>query len=976
MSERRGRGGFRGGDGGRGGGRGGGYSYRGGGGGGRGGRGGAGGGGSGGGSRGRRGGRGGGGRGRGGGGGGGFSANGSKDNSRWRGARGGSYTNSRTDRPPTLRPTPLTADEIKQLIAASPLDLTPAYLSPHLCHYTAGTTEQQAGITQYVSANDAPFTAIIKQRCSDFIVNEINTTHDTIHLTSLAPPPNTTTATTTATSYPPPSPTATTALSTLTSPSLAAAFVQWLAGEVRREDEWRSTHPQPKKPEGGEFVFECELDKDGRRAMHQLFREEWSYVVTDAVDVKRQGEQSKETEVKQAENEPETDIAMVQPTDADGSKRKLDTAEAGEEETSAYTKRQKVDDSTATATATASLTSTAPLPTGQPSSTIKCIRVRLASLTSKRAVDHRDDHIWPRSRPLYLHFTLYKENITTIEALTLLSHSLKLPFRILSFAGTKDKRGCTTQRCSAYKVAAEKLVRVGGDVRGMWLGDYTYEANGLRLGDLDGNEFGIVLRDVQGIDSEELQRRLSQLAGRGFVNYYGMQRFGTGSLPTHVVGRAIIRGDWKLACSLLLGVREGENREVQAAREYMRDTHDVLGTLDRLPWYCRVERKLLEGMREMGVVALSNCVGGVPRMMRMLWLRGWQSWCWNRMCSERWRMDGERVLVGDLVIRRTEEGKKAAEEEEKMDDAEAAVEPTAAANGDAAPAVDAEAEDVALDELEDDVAADLPTTSDVHVITQDDIDQQRYALTDVVLPLPGTDIRYPTHALGAAYTAMLADEAITADMMKARGEGALKGSYRYMLEMAEGLSWQLHTYKDVKTPLIATDIEKILRDRKLARDATRAADPPQQQQQQQTASEESGQRTGGAEGWQGEGMRAVVLRFRLRSSVYATMLLRELTHSSTSTADQKQLTEASEERERNREREERRKWREGGLRHRHEAAAAQADGQQGGEAAAEHTETAVEGDGVDGENEADRVEDGGGEEDEDEPGLSIAAEAE
>jgi len=762
---------------------------------------------------------------------------------------------------------------------------------------------------------------------------------------------------------------------------LAAAFVEWLAAEVAREEEWRSTHPQPKKPEGGEFVFECELDKEGRRAMHQLFRDEWPYVVTDAVDVKTTEGKEDDKAVQPVNDEPvEADAVMTESTDAAGNKRKLEVEEKAEEEESTDNKRVKVDHPPSTTPTTTTPSDTTAPPTATPATpaapAIKCIRVRLASLTNKRSVDHRDDHIWPRTRPAYLHFTLYKENITTIEALTLVSHSLKLPFHILSFAGTKDKRACTTQRCSAYRVAAEKVARIGGDVRGMWLGDYSYEDSGLRLGDLSGNEFGIVLRDVCGVESGELQRRLSQLAERGFVNYYGMQRFGTGSLPTHVVGRAILRGDWKLACSLLLGVRDGENGEVRRAREYMRDTHDVLGTLDRLPWYCRVERKLLEGMRDMGVGALSNCVNGVPRMMRMLWLRGWQSWCWNRMCSERWRMGGERLLVGDLVIRRTEA---AAAEEKKVEETEAKTESTAA-TGDAAPSAAGEAEEVGVDDIEDDVAADLPTTSDVHVITQDDIDQQRYSATDIVLPLPGTDIHYPTNALGAAYTAMLAEEDVTTDMMRARGEGALKGSYRYMVEVAAGLTWQLRTYKDVRRPLIETDIDKLHREKR-AREAAKAAAGEQQQGEEDKAppseAETSEQQAGSDEGWQGDGMRAVVLRFRLRSSVYATMLLRELTHSSTSTTHQKQLTEESEERVRNKEREERRKWREGGVRYLHSAGSTseqteQADGVAGS------ADVAVDGDGMDGDGESyEETIEGGGEaeevqeEDEQEPGMRV-----
>jgi tRNA(Glu) U13 pseudouridine synthase TruD len=42
------------------------------------------------------------------------------------------------------------------------------------------------------------------------------------------------------------------------------------------------------------------------------------------------------------------------------------------------------------------------------------------------------------------------------------------------------------------------------------------------------------------------------LKNKGFINYYGMQRFGTGSIPTHAVGRCVLNGDWKLAIDYIL----------------------------------------------------------------------------------------------------------------------------------------------------------------------------------------------------------------------------------------------------------------------------------------------------------------------------------------------------------------------------------------------------------------------------------------
>ena len=48
----------------------------------------------------------------------------------------------------------------------------------------------------------------------------------------------------------------------------------------------------------------------------------------------------------------------------------------------------------------------------------------------------------------YTHFTLYKENKDTMDAISILSGLLRTNQKTFTFAGTKDKRGITTQRVS------------------------------------------------------------------------------------------------------------------------------------------------------------------------------------------------------------------------------------------------------------------------------------------------------------------------------------------------------------------------------------------------------------------------------------------------------------------------------------------------------------------------------------------------
>lgn len=72
--------------------------------------------------------------------------------------------------------------------------------------------------------------------------------------------------------------------------------------------------------------------------------------------------------------------------------------------------------------------------------------------------------------------------------------------------------------------------------------------------------------DVRADSPETIERAMATLRTRGFINYYGMQRFGTAPVPTHVIGLALLRGEWALAAQLILMPREGEFDDMQHAR--------------------------------------------------------------------------------------------------------------------------------------------------------------------------------------------------------------------------------------------------------------------------------------------------------------------------------------------------------------------------------------------------------------------------
>jgi len=62
----------------------------------------------------------------------------------------------------------------------------------------------------------------------------------------------------------------------------------------------------------------------------------------------------------------------------------------------------------------------------------------------------------------------------------------------IKHAGTKDKRGNTTQMLSVRKLNANNVAKV--NARNIWTGNYVYKDSTLKLGALKGNRFRIVLR--------------------------------------------------------------------------------------------------------------------------------------------------------------------------------------------------------------------------------------------------------------------------------------------------------------------------------------------------------------------------------------------------------------------------------------------------------------------------------------------------
>ena len=446
----------------------------------------------------------------------------------------------------------------------------------------------------------------------------------------------------------------------------------------------------------------------------------------------------------------------------------------------------------------------------------------------------------------YLHFTVYKENRETMEIASMIAKFLRVPGKAVRYAGTKDRRGVTCQHFCIHKGKVARVNSLAKGLNGAILGLFVYNDRGLGLGDLQGNEFHIAIRDVKthGPDSGPdalaavVLRSFESLREKGFINYFGLQRFGTFSISTHVLGIHLLKDEWASAAELILAEQDRILPESMEARRVWTTLKDAAAAVRLMPRRCLAEHNVLTQLAKEKKVgdaypanAYFKAIMQIPRNLRLIYVHAYQSYVWNLVVSRRFELFGLEVQEGDLVI-----------VEEKNADGRLVTE-----------IVDGE-------EFAEDVAG---TPSDkVRALTASDVALGKYSIYDVVLPTPGYDVTYPANPqLMEVYEKVMARDGLDPHKMARRvKEFLLAGLYRVVMMKPTNLSYEILKYTDAADPILRTDLEILAHKEETSEVLDRVVQ----------STDPAAERT------------AVVLKMRLGVSSYATMALREFMRADTS----------------------------------------------------------------------------------------------
>lgn len=383
-----------------------------------------------------------------------------------------------------------------------------------------------------------------------------------------------------------------------------------------------------------------------------------------------------------------------------------------------------------------------------------CVRLREKGRPKKRTAEDN------RQEDVYTAFTLCKENLETLEAISYMVAELGVLPSDFTYAGIKDKRAITFQSMVVKKVSPQRLNEKAVEFkkRGILLFAVRSVSKPLKLGRLQGNHFDIVVRDIKQhvSDVKETQTSLENLVNEavenvkasGFVNYYGPQRFGNAqSVQSDQVGLALLKEDFVSAVHLFFTPEEGDDPHNQA-KLHFHQTENAKEALLLMPLSKARERLMLRAMNRYGT-GPDGCAQAwlsLPHGMRIFYLHSYCSRVWNEAVAHRLSTLGPKVKQGDLVQKATR----------KQYD------------------------------------CDESSTNQIHVVTEEEEKEQVYTLGQVVLPMPGNTVKYPENAMGAWYRERLIRDGLEHCRFRVSSlKMNVPGCYRPLLAFPRNLNYRL-----------------------------------------------------------------------------------------------------------------------------------------------------------------------------------------
>ena len=235
----------------------------------------------------------------------------------------------------------------------------------------------------------------------------------------------------------------------------------------------------------------------------------------------------------------------------------------------------------------------------------------------------------------YTTFNLVKINKDTFEAVRLISDALGIAPKAIEYAGLKDKRAISVQLASIKGNHVEKLKKL--KLNDIFIRNINPSKYPVRLGSNWGNHFEVTIRNIELKEKKEIKELLATLRTNGFPNYYGIQRFGTFSPNSHLIGRFIVENEFKKAYDeFVIATYSSELPQSRKVREDLRKSSNLEKAYDAFPKGLNYERIMIKYLID-NPNDYEGAINHLPKYLIKLLISSFQSYLFNKMVSSRYK---------------------------------------------------------------------------------------------------------------------------------------------------------------------------------------------------------------------------------------------------------------------------------------------------------------------------------------------------
>jgi tRNA pseudouridine13 synthase len=222
-------------------------------------------------------------------------------------------------------------------------------------------------------------------------------------------------------------------------------------------------------------------------------------------------------------------------------------------------------------------------------------------------------------------FVLQKQEVDTFDAIRRVAQKLHISLFEIGYAGLKDKHAVARQYISIpthYNVQSLKMDEVVLSFVG-------YIRKKIKIGDLVGNRFTIVVRDVEDKELADIFARAETISASGMPNYFDSQRFGSVIDNTFIGKDVVLKKYEKAVKQFLTAYQKSESKKIKdEKRKILSQWNDLTNVRVYNKAFAVVIKEYIK------TKDWRASYRKIPAHLREMYVNAYQSYLWNECIKE------------------------------------------------------------------------------------------------------------------------------------------------------------------------------------------------------------------------------------------------------------------------------------------------------------------------------------------------------